>query len=173
MDTEGYFQKVQCKSIAGGSIDDVAIDTFIGEDELTDDLVTADFNDNGADKDSLFSAEKLDSTMGEAYKPTSYDEDYEQEVHGDNRYISCVAMIEIPKIDRDYGIFGEYDVKLGTRVFTSMSDTEFTSLGDFSTTYYLEEPEYHVDETAAEEELSYVYIDHKEWSIDVEEIFND
>jgi hypothetical protein len=70
MDTEGYFQKVQCKSIAGGSIDDVAIDTFIGADELTDDLVTADFNDNGADKDSLFSAEKLDSTMGEAYKPT-------------------------------------------------------------------------------------------------------
>jgi hypothetical protein len=82
-------------------------------------------------------------------------------------------MIEIPKIDRDYGIFGEYDVKLGTRVFTSMSDTEFTSLGDFDTTYYLEEPEYFFDETAVAEELSYQYIDHKEWSIDVEEIFND
>jgi len=170
MDTEGYFQKVQCKSIAGGSIDDVAIDTFIGTDGLTDDEVLTNFND-GATKDSLFSDEKLDSTTGGAYMPTYYDEDYEQEEYGDNRYISCVAMIEIPKIDRDYGIFGEYDVKLGTRVFTS--DTDFTSLGEFSTTYYLEEPEYNYDATAVAEELSYVFIDHKEWSIDVEDIFND
>lgn len=78
-------------------------------------------------------------------------------------------MIEIPKLDRDYSIFGEYDVTLGTRVFTS--DTDFTSLGDFATSYYLEEPTYEYNED--EDELEYVTVDYKQWAIDVEEDFGE
>jgi len=35
-----------------------------------------------------------------------------------NWYIRCTALLKIDKMDRDYEMFGVYDVKLGARVYT-------------------------------------------------------
>ena len=40
-------------------------------------------------------------------------------------------------MDRDYGMFGEYDVKLGARVYADTTVTTPTSVGEFNTDYWL------------------------------------
>lgn len=115
------------------------------------------------------SDELVDATMGDIYQKTGNAGDYgnwDSEYISGNRYISCIASLEISKIDRDYSIFGMYDVKLGSRVYASTAATDFVSLGEYDTTYMLEEPEYESSTTSLDE-LNYLPIDHKSWDIDV------
>ena len=66
-------------------------------------------------------------------------------------------------------MFGEYDVIMGTRVYTTSADTEFASLGEHVSSYYLEEPEYDSGDETTEGEYYYFGLDDKTWDIDVKE----
>ena len=75
-------------------------------------------------------------------------------------------------MDRDYGMFGKYDVVLGARVYADPAAGVFVSLGEYETTYRLDEPEYtDGDSTTDPEELSYIELDAKSWAIDMAEDF--
>jgi hypothetical protein len=52
-----------------------------------------------------------------------------------------VAVLKISKMDRDYGMFGLYEVKLGARVYADATVTDPVNLGEFDTTYELYEPD--------------------------------
>lgn len=66
-------------------------------------------------------------------------------------------------------MFGEYDVIMGTRVYTTSADTEFASLGEHVSSYYLEEPEYDSGDETTEGDYYYFGLDDKTWDIDVKE----
>ena len=86
-----------------------------------------------------------------------------------NYFITCTVDLPISKVGREFSIFGEYDVIMGTRVYATSTAVDFTSFGEQETSYYLEEPSYtDGDEETDEADLTYVYIDDKSWDIDVE-----
>ena len=61
LDLNGDYQKVQCKSIVGGTIDDVVIDTFIGATEIKDAEVAS------TGLDAIQTDEKLAGDEDDAY----------------------------------------------------------------------------------------------------------
>lgn len=66
-------------------------------------------------------------------------------------------------------MFGEYDVIMGTRVYSTSADTEFASLGEHASTYILDEPEYNSGEETSEDDYYYFELDDKTWDIDVKQ----
>lgn len=142
-------------------MDDVTIETRNGYTEFGDADV------NGIAKDALQTDELADE-----WQKTDYYDDYgnwESEISG-NWHVSCVVQLEVPKIDRDWGMFGEYEVKLGARVYASETAATFAPVGEFATTYDLVSPDYETDTNlqADEEEYMHSTIEEKEWDVDVE-----
>ena len=94
----------------------------------------------------------------------------------DNQLIRCSIELKVPKIDRDYSIFGDYEVTLGARGYASADfDTEFVSLLEEETDFFLEESFYDSgnDYEESDEDSLYLFdIDSKTWSIDVEADFD-
>jgi len=88
-----------------------------------------------------------------------------------NWYISCIAVLKVDKMDRDYGMFGIYSVKMGARVYADASVTAPVSLGQWDTEYELAEPDYESGDNIETDyaELNYMEIDQKTWDIDVKE----
>lgn len=82
---------------------------------------------------------------------------------------SCTMILELPKEERDYDTFGEYQVKLGSRKYADPSSSGWTSFGQFDTSYYLAEPDY--EELAGGEEafqeFHHTEIEFKNFDIDV------
>ena len=78
------------------------------------------------------------------YEKTGNEWDYGNEESGisGNWYISCIALLKVDKMDRDYGMFGVYEVKLGARVYADTTVTAPVSLGEWDTEYTLTEPDY-------------------------------
>ena len=66
-------------------------------------------------------------------------------------------------MDRDYSMFGQYDVKLGARVYSDTTVTAPVSLGQWDTEYTLSEPDYTSGEATETDysELNYMEIDQK------------
>lgn len=87
-----------------------------------------------------------------------------------NKRIEIAAKLSVPKEDRDYEMFGEYEVKFGCRVYANANSASWVSLGEFDTEYFLEEPDYEdFGENQTAEELFYQEIDFKNFEIDVKE----
>lgn len=72
--------------------------------------------------------------MAEAYTYAADEYEYmnyDSAISG-NKFVGCTAVLNIDKMDRDYTMFGEYDVIMGTRVYTdATTDTAPISLGEF------------------------------------------
>ena len=66
-------------------------------------------------------------------------------------------------------MFGEYEVKLGARVYADATVTTPVSVGEFNTEYWLAEPVYEEAGETDASELNYMEIDQKSWDIDVKE----
>lgn len=80
-----------------------------------------------------------------------------------------MAVLKISKMDRDYGMFGLYEVKLGARVYADATVMDPVNLGEFDTTYELDEPDYDSGDFETDpSELNYMTIDHKQWDINVQ-----
>lgn len=78
-----------------------------------------------------------------------------------------MAEQSIPKIDRDFGMFGEYNVTTGIRVYSSAAATDFISLGEQSFQYTLNEPSYAGQDEASDSEKFYYGLAEKEWELDI------
>ena len=74
-------------------------------------------------------------------------------------------------MDRDYSMFGQYDVKLGARVYSDATVTAPVSLGQWDTDYTLSEPDYTSGEATETDysELNHMEIDQKSWDVDVKD----
>lgn len=151
-----------------GGVGSEIIDTYYGPTEFRDADVT------GFTIDSIQQAEFVDSSSADAYQRSSNDTDYFQgdsDISG-NKLFMCLAKLKIDKMDRDYGMFGKYDVVLGTRIYADPQAADFVSLGEYETSYRLDEPEYtDGDATTDESELNYIELDNKQWGIDMAEDF--
>ena len=55
---------------------------------------------------------------------------------------SCMAVMQIPKFDRDEDIFQKYSVKVGVRVYDNAEDTEPRSITEETFRFQLNEPDY-------------------------------
>lgn len=166
-DVNGEYQKVACRSIVGGDFSGVTIDTYFGYSGFLENDVA------GQTLDAVQADEKVPSSMAEAYTYAADEYEYmnyDSAISG-NKFIGCTAVLNVSKMDRDYTMFGEYDVIMGTRVYTdATTDTAPISLGEFETKYFLEEPEYtDGDSTTSDEDLMYVELDYKTWDINVSE----
>jgi hypothetical protein len=76
--------------------------------------------------------------------------------------------MDIPKINRDHGIFGEYEVTMGARIYENENSATFTSLNQKDFTYYLEEPTYdYGDEEPAEDDLFEKELEDKSYKVDI------
>lgn len=164
-DKYGEYNKVACTTKVGGTYDDVSINTYFGQ---------AEFRDADVDGSAMADAnvnELIPAGYGDIYEKSYWEEDYgsaDSDISG-NKNVTCVALLKISKMDRDYSMFGQYDVVIGSRVYASDVDTTFASLGEYETQYYLEEPEYDDGNETSPEELSYHEIDYKTWDINVAE----
>ena len=100
------FDKVACEYTIG-TADSFFLAKFAGP---------ASMDDAAATGYSLYDLNSSEYGQGSDFTSTA-----EQMEDGDWYYHACFISLEIPKEDRDYGIFGEYDVKLGARYYADPS----------------------------------------------------
>ena len=162
MDFGGEKESVACKSVVKGSVSDVEILTYRGSNSLSDADVSGNNYSQQNSGDKVTGSGYVKSTDEQKYQS------YDSEIPG-NVFQSCMAEQSIPKIDRDFGMFGQYNVTTGIRVYPSASSSDFISLGEQSFQYTLNEPSYAGQDEAADYEKFYYALAEKEWDLNIGE----
>lgn len=170
LDTTGASETIVCKTTIDSS--DNSVDTFRGiGDNSNAAYENAGANDPQAelngDEKVTDAADGLWMKIGD---DTDYDV-YESSIPG-NSHFTCVVELAVSKEGRDFGMFGDYMVKIGARVMKADSSA-FVNLGERDTEYWLDEPRYaEIDPEEQMEEYFWDIILEREFPIDIAKALN-
>jgi len=163
LDFSGNSQKIACENLPNSSNGDSAeIYTFYGTNSFDDDgeeIAGQTYTGYGSNEylTEALAAKDDDTTIyvGQPAEKTGY------------THFTCIAIIDMPKFNRNYEDFGDYIGMTGLRYYDKTDANAFVSLSKGEIKYTLNEPEYDVFEETSFDERQFFMIKEKTFEIDV------